>query len=86
MSWTIDHPRRIGDQIIAAVTKQWIVVETAGPAIIGTAQKQPLVILHLQNGVVTATDVAGHVYDADEIERRYPGAILRLQSLMGEYG
>ena len=82
MNWTIDTPRRIGDLTIAAIVEFKVLIESAGSKLTGTAEKQPLVILRLENNQVTAIDMNGHGYDADEIELLYPTAIAQILSLL----
>lgn len=81
MNWSVDTPRCVGDLIIAAIVEFKVSVEAVGPVLTGTAKKQPLVIVQVRNGTVSAVDVNGHGYDADEIELLYPTAIAQVRAL-----
>lgn len=86
MNWSVDTPRRIGDLTVAAIVEFQVSVEATGPALTGMAKKRPLVIMQLSKNEVTAVDVNGHSYDADEIELLYPTAIAQVHALLTEAG
>jgi len=82
MNWTVDPPRRVDDHVFAAVVETRTSMHASGHVFTGIAEKTPLIILQLCRSEVTATDLAGRSYDAEEIETLYPDAILRLRSLL----
>ena len=80
MTWSVDKPRRVGELTIAAIVDSKVSAKAAGPVLTGTGKKQPLVIVQLQNGTVTAVDLNGQAYDADDIELLYPTALAQVRA------
>lgn len=84
MSWTVDKPLSVGDLIMVPLVEMKVQVEAAGCAFVGSARKNPLLVLQFQQGTVAGIDVKGHNYDVEEIELLYPGAIAQAQTLIND--
>jgi hypothetical protein len=84
MKWVVDTPVRIGPRAFAAIAETAISAHSAGSVVAGFGSKRPLLFLQSLDGEVTAVDIDGHRYVAEEIERRYPSAITRLNSVLRE--
>ena len=84
MTWSIDTPVRIGPYVFAAIAEVRLSLMSAGATAIGTGEKRPVLILLLHNDVVTAIDILGHAYDADEIEELYPSAEAQLNAMLND--
>lgn len=84
MTWSIENPVRIGRHVFAGIAEVNLSIHSTGSTVTGVGEKRPILILHVDDGEVTAIDIMDHVYVADEIELLYPGAIAQLNTMLQE--
>lgn len=82
MTWRVDPPQRIGTLAVAAIVEVEVQVTFAGPLLAGMAEKRPLLVLLVRDGVAFGVDIKGHFYEATEIDYLYPEAIPQVLALM----
>ena len=84
MTWHVDPPVRIGPDVLAAIVEARVTVHTTDHAISGYADKHPVLYLFQRGDVVSGFDTRGRHLTRDEIERRFPDALERLDALLDE--
>ncbi|WP_317054718.1 hypothetical protein [Roseovarius rhodophyticola] len=82
MTWTVDPPIQMGQASFAAISEIEVLAHQIGRTVLGSARKNPKLVLMCVRGRVSATDFAGNNFDALEVERRYPGAIVQMKALL----
>ncbi|MBT8409567.1 MAG: hypothetical protein KJN93_08075 [Alphaproteobacteria bacterium] len=75
MSWAVDPPVRLGPVAFAAICQTETHAAKAGPALLGTGAKRPLLILVMGEQGASGLDLSGQRLSADEVEAIYPNAI-----------
>ena len=80
MTWKVDMPVRVGPLAFAAITETKLSVRLGGFALAAIGEKRPVLVLQIEADTVTAVDIKGQVYQAEEIEYLYPKAISWVRS------
>ncbi len=82
MTWTLDRPIQMGQVSFAAISEVEVLAHQIGQTVLGSAKKNPKLVLMSFRGGVSATDFAGNNFDASEVEHRYPDAIAQMKALL----
>ncbi|NNF72410.1 MAG: hypothetical protein HKN02_09490 [Rhodobacteraceae bacterium] len=80
MSWALDPPVRVGPVAFAAIVETELHLKSDRSRLVGVGKKRPLLFLRAEGDTVTAIDINGHSYDADEIDLLYPDATSDLKA------
>lgn len=78
MSWSLEHPIRVGSTTVAAIVETRISARNAVPYLSISGQKRPRVVLIALKARIEAIDVNGRTLKASDVDALYPGAIAQL--------
>lgn len=84
MTWSLDAPIKYGTAVFGVIVVSRVTVRRLFRAFFGQAQKLPVHVLILDRGQVIAFDLSGRNCDLEDIERRYPNAIVDFLHLAEE--
>ena len=82
MTLSIESPVRIGSHVFAGLVEVKLSVHLMGSKVVGVGDKCPILILHVHKGEVTAIDIFGRLYQADEIRHLYPQVVAQLDDIL----
>ncbi len=83
MSWSLEHPIRVGPTTVAAIVETRISARNAATYLCISGQKRPRVVLIVLRDRVEAIDVNGRALKVGDVDARYPGAIGQLTTNVG---
>lgn len=82
MSWAVDTPVHVGTVAFAAIVETRVSVHAMDRVVAGDGEKRPLMFLLLDGETARGIDLSGRAHTAEDIERRYPGAIVQMTDML----
>ena len=84
MNWVVDTPARVDGVACVPIVETRVTVSHRGRFIAGHGEKRPVMILVFRGDGVSGFDLGGRMYEAEEIEQRYPQAVSKAAALLAQ--